>query len=167
MFKSLPHICETQGNFGILKKTEDLQIYLVQMLSFQCTFDKTPWIQEAFREMPSPYCCACKIDPLILLLLLSDSLITMCAQSLNRVWLFATLWTVACQAPLSMEFSRQEYWSIAISYSRVHRFLRWQSACCSCPSVPSGPVCISGLPCWGEWSTAQLLYCSSRWPEWG
>ena len=25
--------------------------------------------------------------------------------------LFATLWTVAPQAPLSMEFSRQEYWS--------------------------------------------------------
>ena len=25
--------------------------------------------------------------------------------------LFATSWTVACQAPLSMEFSRQEYWS--------------------------------------------------------
>ena len=24
---------------------------------------------------------------------------------------FATLWTVACQAPLTMEFSRQEYWS--------------------------------------------------------
>ena len=24
---------------------------------------------------------------------------------------FATLWTVACQAPLSMEFPRQEYWS--------------------------------------------------------
>ena len=30
---------------------------------------------------------------------------------LNRVWLFVTLWTVAHQAPLSMEFSRQEYWS--------------------------------------------------------
>ena len=29
----------------------------------------------------------------------------------NRVQLFATLWTVACQAPRSMEFSRQEYWS--------------------------------------------------------
>ena len=27
------------------------------------------------------------------------------------VRLFVTLWTVACQAPLSMEFSRQEYWS--------------------------------------------------------
>ena len=31
-------------------------------------------------------------------------------QSLS-VWLFVTPWTVAHQAPLSMEFSRQEYWS--------------------------------------------------------
>ena len=30
---------------------------------------------------------------------------------LNRVRLFPTLWTIACQAPLSMGFSRQEYWS--------------------------------------------------------
>ena len=29
----------------------------------------------------------------------------------NRVWLFASPWAVACQAPLSMAFSRQEYWS--------------------------------------------------------
>ena len=27
------------------------------------------------------------------------------------IWLFATRWTVACQAPLPMGFSRQEYWS--------------------------------------------------------
>ena len=27
------------------------------------------------------------------------------------VWLCTTPWTVACQTPLSMEFSRQEYWS--------------------------------------------------------
>ena len=33
------------------------------------------------------------------------------AQSLSCVWLFVTLWTVAHQAPLSMGFSRQEYWS--------------------------------------------------------
>ena len=32
-------------------------------------------------------------------------------KSLNRVQLFATPWTVAYQAPLSMGFSRQEYWS--------------------------------------------------------
>ena len=30
---------------------------------------------------------------------------------LSRVPLFATPWTVACQAPPSMGFSRQEYWS--------------------------------------------------------
>ena len=30
---------------------------------------------------------------------------------LNCVRLFATPWTVAHQAPLSMEFSKQEYWS--------------------------------------------------------
>ena len=34
-----------------------------------------------------------------------------CAQGLSRVQLFATLWTAACQVPLSMGFSRQEYWS--------------------------------------------------------
>ena len=32
-------------------------------------------------------------------------------KSLSRVWLFATSWTVAYQASLSMGFSRQEYWS--------------------------------------------------------
>ena len=32
-------------------------------------------------------------------------------KSLSRVQLFATPWTVAHQAPLSMEFSRQAYWS--------------------------------------------------------
>ena len=30
---------------------------------------------------------------------------------LSCVWLFATPWTIACQASLSMGFSRQEYWS--------------------------------------------------------
>ena len=29
----------------------------------------------------------------------------------SHVQLFAMLWTVACQAPLTMEFSRQEHWS--------------------------------------------------------
>ena len=35
----------------------------------------------------------------------------MCAQSLSHIQLFVTPWTVARQAPLSMGFSRQEYWS--------------------------------------------------------
>ena len=32
-------------------------------------------------------------------------------KSLSHVWLLATPWTAAYQAPLSMGFSRQEYWS--------------------------------------------------------
>ena len=32
-------------------------------------------------------------------------------KSLSRVRLFATPWTVAYEAPQSMGFSRQEYWS--------------------------------------------------------
>ena len=35
-----------------------------------------------------------------------------CVRSVvSHVWLFASPWTAACQAPLSMGFSRQEYWS--------------------------------------------------------
>ena len=32
-------------------------------------------------------------------------------KSLSRVQLFMTLWIVACQAPLSIEFARPQHWS--------------------------------------------------------
>ena len=35
----------------------------------------------------------------------------MCCVSHSVVSNSATPWTIACQAPLSMDFSRQEYWS--------------------------------------------------------
>ena len=35
-----------------------------------------------------------------------------CVCSVSHVWFFAALWTVVCQAPLSMEFFSQEYWSL-------------------------------------------------------
>ena len=41
-------------------------------------------------------------------------------KSLSCVRLFATPWTVASQAPLSMGFSKQEYWS------RLQPLLHWQ-----------------------------------------
>ena len=34
-----------------------------------------------------------------------------CAQLLNHARLIGASWTLACQAPLPMEFSRQEHWS--------------------------------------------------------
>ena len=41
----------------------------------------------------------------------SASGLCMYSQLFVRVWLFVIPWTVACQASLSMEFSRQGYWS--------------------------------------------------------
>ena len=49
---------------------------------------------------------------LLFTLLYQCQLITkLVTQLLNCVQLFATLWTVAHQAPLSMGFLSQEYWS--------------------------------------------------------
>ena len=65
------------------------------------------------------------------------SLCAVCAQLLSRVWLFATPWTVAHQAPLSMGFPRQEYWGVR-----------------GCHSLLQGV-----FPTW--WSNPHLLHC--RW----
>ena len=45
-------------------------------------------------------------------------------KSLSHVWLLATPWTAAYQAPPSMGFSRQEYWSGVPLPSLVREF-RW------------------------------------------
>ena len=44
-------------------------------------------------------------------------LCTMLCSVLSRVQLFVTPWTVACQAPLSKIFSRQEYWLLLLLLS--------------------------------------------------
>ena len=48
---------------------------------------------------------------LITVMLRSHISVCMCAQLLSRVQLFEIPWTESCQPPLSLEFSRQEYWS--------------------------------------------------------
>ena len=42
-------------------------------------------------------------------------------KSLSRVWLFETTWTAAYQAPPSMRFSRQEYWSGSPLHSPIQQ----------------------------------------------
>ena len=53
------------------------------------------------------------LSPLVIISLfsMSVSLLKVKVKSLSHVQLFVTPWTVAYQAPLSMGFSRQEYWS--------------------------------------------------------
>ena len=74
-------------------------------------------------------------------------------KSLSCVQLFATPWTAAHQAPPSMGFSRQEYWSrCAIAFTENSQFIQIQmrSLCCiwllgfssllnlgGCPQPPS------------------------------
>ena len=52
---------------------------------------------------------SCQQRPCFLLLGVSQACV--CVLSHLSVWLFATPWSSACRAPLSMGFSRQEYWS--------------------------------------------------------
>ena len=58
-------------------------------------------------------------------------------KSLNRLRLFATQWTVAHHAPLSMGFSRQEYWSGLPFPSPMHENEVTQS----CPSLSNTMDC--------------------------
>ena len=85
-----------------------------------------------------------------------NSRLKLCVCALSRfswvqffatLWTFATPWTVSCQAPLSMGFSRQEYWSglpvllqgifpAQGSNTSLLRLLHWQVG--SLPLVPPG-----------------------------
>ena len=69
--------------FFFFSKTESLILFLVSMLTEDCGSGWPLWSKKVKVKVKSFSC----------------------------VWLFATLWTVAHQAPLSMGFSRQEYWS--------------------------------------------------------
>ena len=66
------------------------------------------------QECPSCLLSRSKVGSLwilFLFLIFSSYEMKWKCQFLRHVWLFVTSWTVAHQAPLSMEFSRQEYWS--------------------------------------------------------
>ena len=75
----------------------------------------------------------------------------------SRVRLFGTIWTVACQATLSMGFSRQEYWS-GLSFPSPGDLpnpgikLHWQ--------VASLPLGLPGKP-QGKGNQPEIFYCCS------
>ena len=74
----------------------------------------------------------------------------MCVKSLSRVRLFVTPWTVAHQAPLSVGFSRQEYWSGLLFPT---------------PGESSWPRNWTGLSCiaggfFTNWTVREALTCS-------
>ena len=73
---------------------------------------------------------------------------------LNLVWLFATLWTIALQAPLSTGFPRQEYWGELPLPSSGHLSdigIKPGSPPLQADSLPTEP------PFWG-WNLKQNLF---------
>ena len=66
-----------------------------------------------------------------------------CHAMLSSVWLFETLWTVAHQASLSMEFSRQEHWRVGCHTLLQGIFLTQGSKLCllhwQADSLPLSP----------------------------
>ena len=75
-----------------------------------------------------------------------------CSHSLSHVRLFATPWTVAHQAPLSMGLSRQEYWS-GLPFP--------PPGDASNPGIKSAPPMAPALA-GGFFTTDPLILCKNR-----
>ena len=81
------------------------------------------------------------------------------AQSLRPVQLFVTLWTVTCQTPLPVDFSRQDYWiGFAISYSRGSTPTRDQILIACAPCAGRQILCLWAT--WGvQWHGSDVQNC--------
>ena len=78
---------------------------------------------------------------------------------LNCVQLFATPWTVAHQAPLSMGFSRQEYWSglpFPSPGDLPHPGIKPKCPALQADSLPPEPPGILRVK---SWKTVDFLSC--------
>ena len=82
-------------------------------ITILCTFQKTV----AYIHTICKHCCEICVYVRVCVKILNKSSVNFVllrhseVKSFSRVRLFATPWTVAHQAHLSMEFSRQEYWN--------------------------------------------------------
>ena len=82
-----------------------VQWLVLHFLCSGCRFD--PWLGKFHMLLR----VAKKKNPKNIFHLILKIILWSEVKSLSCVQLFATPWTVACQAPLSMGFSRQDYWS--------------------------------------------------------
>ena len=90
-------------------------------------------------------------------------------KSLSHVWLLATPWTAALQVPLSMGFSRQEYWNgVPLPsppsprvYSNSCPLSRWWHPTISSSVVPFSS-CLQSFPASGSFPMSLLCI---RWSK--
>ena len=91
-------------------------------------------------------------------------------KSLSRIWLFATPWTVAYQAPLSMGFSRQEYWNglpFPSPGDLPNPGIEPRSPTLQADTLPSEPpgklICsVHHVKCQAGWSTSWNQDCQEK-----
>ena len=93
-------------------------IYIILMESYQIDYKLLLPIIQCDKCASEDYCCKRKLSFLNLFLIGRNCSTMQCCyvcvcvcQSLSLVQLFATLWTAAHQAPLSIGFSKQTCWS--------------------------------------------------------
>ena len=102
--------------FTLIKDTG----YLIALLELkgvqfdQKSLGKRRWEKDSTNSFGNLrlHTCSFSLYPYPFLYLLYLLYLCVCMLShFSHVWLFATLWTIALQTPLSMGFSRQEYWN--------------------------------------------------------
>ena len=74
-------------------------------------------------------------------------------KSLSRVRLFTTPWTAAHQAPPSMGFFRQEYWS-GVPLPSLRGFGNQAFSRCNTSNDQQGELTPWGIPAWTLWSAS-------------
>ena len=99
--------------------------------------------------------------------------LSLCVHALSQVWLFATPWPVARQAPLSIGFPRQELEWVVISFSQGSSWPRGQTrvSCVFCigrqvlyllifpsPYILSAFFCVFSYMCMCKFCVEQFFH---------
>ena len=116
------------------------------------------------NETPPPSMLQCRLR--------TATMETACLLShFSCVWLFPIPWTEACQAPLSMAFSRQEYWSglpCPLPGDLPDLGLEARSSALQADSLPSEPPGKPEQACFHRLKLHQLCslerHCSGKLP---
>ena len=116
ILRSSPSQCLPSSNMNWGGHSPQVQVWTQSAVSFYQRQKNTGWVPVwalwlpgGLGRMPLP------LRPFVFSSMKWRVLVlpppTVICSIFSRVWLFATLWTEACQAPLSLGFLRQEYWS--------------------------------------------------------
>ena len=93
----------------------EYRIYLCSALKYNKNFPNLCFIFISSRAAHLTLASASLLIPVIVrhltyFTIIREGRVCLCVCVCSHVWLFANPWTIAHQAPLFMEFFRQEYW---------------------------------------------------------